>query len=86
MTVYVPPGMRPLTGGRRIVPAGGRTIGEVAASLEADFPGFYESLVENGQLRRTLTIAVNGEEQPLGLLAAVPPGAELHILQALAGG
>ena len=85
-TVYVPIGMRPLTGGQRIVSASGRTMAEVIDDLEANYPGFYESLIENDALKPGLTIAVNSEEQPLGLLARVPEGAEVHILPAMAGG
>ena len=86
VTVFVPIGMRPLTGGQRVVFACGRTVAEVVADLEASYPGFHESLVEDGQLRRGLTIAVNSVEQPLGLLAKVPEQAEVHILPAMAGG
>ncbi len=86
ITVFVPIGMRPLTDGERTVPAAGRTVGEVIKDLDAHYPGFQASLIENGQLKPGLTIAVNSEEQPLGLLARVPAGAEVHILPAMAGG
>ena len=86
VTVFVPIGMRPLTGGQRVVSVSGRTIAEVVDDLESNYPGFQESLVEDGRLRRGLTIAVNSVEQPLGLLAKVPEGAEVHILPAMAGG
>ena len=86
VTVFVPIGMRPLTGGQRVVSVSGRTIAEVVDDLESNYPGFQESLVEHGRLRRGLTIAVNSVEQPLGLLAKVPEGAEVHILPAMAGG
>ena len=86
VTVFVPIGMRPLTSGQRVVSVSGRTIAEVVADLESNYPGFQESLVEDGRLRRGLTIAVNSVEQPLGLLAKVPAGAEVHILPAMAGG
>lgn len=86
ITVFVPIGMRPLTGGQRIVSASGRTVAQVIDSLDASYPGFHESLIEAGRLRRGLTIAVNSVEQPLGLLAKVPANAELHILPAMAGG
>ena len=84
--VYVPTGMRPLTGGVRVVTATGRTIADVAQDLESRYPGFYESLVEDGRLRSGLAVAINNEEQPLGLLAKVQSGDELHILPAMAGG
>ena len=86
VTVYVPIGMRSLTAGQRIVMASGRSMAEVVEHLEASYPGFHESLVESGRLKRGLTIAVNSVEQPLGLLAKVPPEAEVHILPAMAGG
>ncbi len=86
VTVFVPIGMRPLTGGQRLVQAAGRTVREVVDDLESNYPGFLESLIEKDRLRRGLTVAVNSVEQPLGLLAKVPPNAEVHILPAMAGG
>ncbi len=86
LIVFVPVGMRPLTGGRRIVRASGRTIAELIDDLESRYPGFRPSLIEQRQLKRGLTVAVNSEEQPLGLLAKVPSGAEVHFLPAMAGG
>lgn len=86
VTVFVPIGMRPLTDGQRIVQVSGRTVGQVVDDLEANYPGFYESLVEGNRLKRGLTVAVNSVEQPLGLLAKVPEHAEVHILPAMAGG
>ncbi len=86
VTVFVPIGMRPLTDGQRIVSATGSTIAEVVDDLESNYPGFHDSLVEGNRLKRGLSIAVNSVEQPLGLLAKVPEGAEVHILPAMAGG
>ncbi len=86
VTVFVPVGMRPLTDGRRVVRASGRTIAELVDDLERRYPGFRPSLIESGQLKPGLTVAVNSEEQPLALLARVPPGAEVHIIPAMAGG
>ena len=86
VTVFVPIGMRPLTGGQRTVLVSGRTVAQVVDDLESNYPGFHKSLVEDGRLKRGLTIAVNSVEQPLGLLAKVPPSAEVHILPAMAGG
>ena len=84
--VYIPPAMRSLSGGARSLPASGRTVREVVDDLESRWPGFRETLIEDDRLRRGLWVAVNSEQQPLGLLAGVPPGAELHILPAMSGG
>ena len=86
VTVFVPIGMRPLTDGQRTVRVTGRTVREVVVDLERNYPGFHESLIEQDRLRPGLTVAVNSVEQPLGLLAKVPPDAEVHILPAMAGG
>ncbi len=86
VTVFVPYGMRPLTDGQRVVQARGRTVAQVIESLESTYPGFHLSLIEDGELKRSLTIAVNSVEQPLGLLARVPAGSEIHIIPAMAGG
>ena len=84
--VYIPPAMRSLSGGARSLSASGRTVREVVDDLESRWPGFRETLIEDDRLRRGLWVAVNSEQQPLGLLAGVPPGAELHILPAMSGG
>ena len=71
---------RAACGGLRRHGPGGRE------ALELEFPGFWDSLVQDDRLRRGLSVAVNSEMQPLGLLARVPAGAELHILPAMSGG
>ncbi len=86
VTVFIPPAMRSLCGGARSVAVSAATVRAVAEALEAQFPGFWDSLVEDGRLRPGLSIAVNSEQQPLGLLARVPAGAEVHILPAMSGG
>lgn len=86
VTVFIPPAMRSLCGGARSVAAAGRTVRQVVDDLEARWPGFRETLIEDDRLRPGLWVAVNSEQQPLGLLAQVPAGAEVHILPAMSGG
>ena len=86
VTVFIPPAMRSLCGGARSVSAAGRTVRQVVDDLEARWPGFRETLIEDERLRPGLWVAVNSEQQPLGLLAQVPAGAEVHILPAMSGG
>lgn len=85
-TVFVPPAMRSLCGGARSLHVSGTSVREIVNDLEARWPGFRDSLLEDDRLRPGLAIAVNSESQPLGLLAPVPPGAEVHILPAMSGG
>ena len=86
VTVFVPPAMRSLCGGARSLIVSGRTVRQIVDDLETRWPGFRDTLVEDDRLRRGLSVAVNSEQQPLGLLARVPAGAEVHILPAMSGG
>lgn len=88
ITVHIPVGMAPLTGGLRQVAVRGATVRQVVQALDARYPGFADSLLSDDRqrLRPGLSIAVNSEVQAIGLIAQVPPGAEIHILPAMAGG
>lgn len=86
VTVFIPPAMRSLCAGARSVCAAGRTVRQVVDDLETRWPGFHDTLIEDDRLRPGLWVAVNSEQQPLGLLANVPAGAEVHILPAMSGG
>ncbi|CAF0699175.1 ubiquitin-like small modifier protein 1 [Candidatus Methylacidithermus pantelleriae] len=89
ISVHIPTVLRPLTGNRSVVTAQGRTVGEVLKDLERQFPGVAERLLDsNGNLRRFVSIFVNGEDirflkekdTPIG------PSDELSIIPAVAGG
>jgi hypothetical protein len=42
--------------------------------------------VENGQLRANISVAVDGEITPLGLLEEVSEDGEIHFVAAIKGG
>ncbi len=85
-TVFIPPMMRDLAGGQHTVEVTGATLREVVRNLDAAFPGFRDLIVQNDHLRPGLALAVNSVLQSTGLMASVPPDAEVHILPAIAGG
>jgi len=85
-TVFIPAMMRSLTDGEERVEVPGSTLREVVAALDARYPGFADSVVQDGRVRPGLALAVNGVAQSTGLLAAVPADAEVHILPAISGG
>jgi hypothetical protein len=58
----------------------------VIDDLEAQWPGLLEALVDNGQLRSGIAVAIDGVVSDVGLLALVPENAELHIIPAIGGG
>ncbi len=84
--VFIPTLLRPLTGGRGEVEAEGSTVRAVIDSLEARFPGLRDRLVEAGRLRSNVSVAVDGEVSPAGLLETVGSASEVHFITAIKGG
>ncbi|MFN7922058.1 MAG: MoaD/ThiS family protein [Bryobacteraceae bacterium] len=85
-TVYIPTPLRELTAGQTHLQASGSTVRQIIDDLEARFPGLRERLVEGGRLRTSVSVAVDGEVGPLGLLERVPENGEVHFVTAIAGG
>ncbi len=84
--VFIPPGLRPLTGGLEQVEAAGETVRQVIRDLDARFPGFAAQLTDGTSLRPGWMVVVGGAVATLGLLHRVPANAEVHFLPALGGG
>jgi len=89
VTVRVPPVFRTMTGGQSQVGVEGSTVGEVLGALDAAHPGFAEKLLDgDGNLVRYVNVFVDDDDVRFldGLGTAVPDGATLSIMQAVAGG
>lgn len=84
--VWVPGLLRDLTGGQARVQAEGKTVREVIETLEALYPGIRARLVEDGQLRPTLTVMVDGEPAAFKLRQPLNENSEVHFLPAISGG
>lgn len=87
--VRVPTTFRALTGGKAEVDVDGSTVGEVLNAMEAAHPGFKERLLDDdGALRRFVNVFVADEDirYMQGLDTAVPEGASISIMMAVAGG
>jgi molybdopterin converting factor small subunit len=85
-TVYIPSLLQNLTSGKRLVEAAGSTVREVIRNLEKAYPGLQDRLIDNGQLRANISVAVDGEITPLGLLEQVDEDSEIHFVAAIKGG
>ena len=84
--VVVPSQLRGYTAGVSEVDAAGETVGAVLLDLDRQFPGFrFRVIDEQDRVRRHIIIFVGGERIE-DLAAAIPDGAELHIVGALSGG
>ena len=87
--VRIPTPLRRMTGGKDKVEVESSTLGEMVESLESEYPGFKERLVdENGELRYFVNIYVNGEDVRFlqGLETVTNTGDEISIVPAVAGG
>lgn len=85
MQVLIPTSLQSYTGAAR-VQASGATLGEVLADLDRQFPGIRFRMVdEQDRLRPHMRVFVEGLAlHDLG--HALPPGADVNIVQALSGG
>ena len=89
VTVKLPTQLRDATGGRAAVTGAGATVGQVLDGLYAEHGALRDRLSDgDGGLRRFVNVYLGGEDIRFldGLDTAVPEGAELTILPAVAGG
>lgn len=86
--IRIPTILRPFTKDQKAVTASGSTLNALIASLDQQYPGIGDRLLEDGALRRFINIYVNDEDvRFLGSLdAPVKDGDSVTILPAVAGG
>jgi molybdopterin converting factor small subunit len=88
-SVRIPTILRTYTGGQAEVTAEGATLGEVIESLEKNHAGISARVLDDtGKLRRFVNVYVNDDDVRFsdGLATAVPDGASVSIIPAVAGG
>lgn len=85
-TVWIPSLLRDLTGGRETVTVPGRTVREIVEELEQAFPGMRQRLCDGPRLRPGMSVVVDSQVAPLGLLQTVNEQSEVHFLPAIGGG
>jgi molybdopterin converting factor small subunit len=80
--------LRKLVGERSSLEGEGETVRALIANVDDSYPGFSPSILEDGELRRFVNVYVKGEDIRFleGLETAVPSGAEVSIIPAVAGG
>ncbi|GAB2811588.1 MoaD/ThiS family protein [Actinoallomurus bryophytorum] len=86
--VRIPTILRNYTDGAKAVEAGGATLDELIADLEARHPGLRERLVDDKGLRRFVNVYLNDEDVRFlgGLDTQVSDGDTVTVLPAVAGG
>jgi molybdopterin synthase sulfur carrier subunit len=85
-TVFIPSLMQKLTGGQQQVAVSGSTVREIINNLEEEYPGVKERLMDKFRLKPNITVAVDGEVTPIGMLEKVGEDSEVHFLPAIGGG
>ena len=84
--VWIPALLRDLAGGQERVAVPGATVGQVIAGLETLYPGLAGRLCQEGRLRPSISLVVDGELGWQGLDQRLEPASEVHFLPAIGGG
>ena len=78
--------MQELSSGEQRVKIQGNNIRQVIDNLDAVYPGFKDRLVEDGRVKPNISVAIDGEITPLGMIEKVREDSEVHFLPAISGG
>ena len=84
--VFVPTMLQATTGGVKEVEVTARNVRQVIEQLDEQFPGIANRLMEDGEIRSNLAVAVDGEVARMGLMERVGENAEIHFVPAISGG
>ena len=84
--VWIPGLLQELTGGQQRVSLPGTTVREVIEALDRAYPGIKNRLVEQGRLRSSIALVVDGEVSNLRLRHRLKEDSEIHFLPAISGG
>jgi sulfur-carrier protein len=85
-TVYIPEPLQSLSRGQKEVTLEATSVRQIIAQLEALYPGMEDALVDDGDLKPHVAVAVDGEISILGLVEPVGADSEVHFIPALGGG
>ena len=85
-TVFIPSMLRPLADDAEEIEVSGVTVREIVRNLTATYPALGDRLLEKGQLRSNISVAIDGEISTLGLLDSVDSDSEVHFIPAISGG
>ena len=84
--VFVPSLMQKLCDGEQKQVIAGTNLRQVIDNLDSQYSGFKDRLVEDGKIKPNISVAVDGEITPLGMIQKVRPDSEVDFLPAISGG
>jgi len=85
-TAVIPALMRKLTGGRDRVTVSGRNLREAIAVLDRQFPGVASELIEDGDMKPSIAVSIDGEVNTNGVLETLRENSEIHFMPQIGGG
>ena len=84
--VFIPTMLQTLTGGVKQTECQGRNVRQIIDGLEAQYPGIKDRLVEDGEIRSNLAVAIDGDVARMGMLERVSETAKsISCLPSVAG-
>ena len=86
LTVFVPTMLQTMTGGVKQIDMEADNVRQVIDRLETLYPGIKDRLIESGQIRSNLAVAIDGEVARMGLLEKIGEAREIHFVPAIGGG
>ena len=78
--------MQNITHGQEVVNVEGKNLRQLIDELELKYPGMKQALMNGGNLKPDVAVAVDGHTSKLGLLQAVTEKSEVYFVPALSGG
>ena len=84
--VFIPSLMQNLSNGEQRVSVEGANVRQIIDNLDSMYPGFKNRLVEDGRVKPNISVAIDGEITPLGMIEKVTEDSEVHFLPAISGG
>ena len=85
-TVIIPLVLRQFCDGLERIEVPGRTLRQVFEGVGREYPALRDQVIEGGDIRPGLNIAVDSDLASDGLLQAVEDDSEVLILPAIGGG
>jgi sulfur-carrier protein len=84
--IFIPPQLRGMTAGAESIDVPGKNVREAIEALDAKFPGIASHLCDGDSLRGDLTVVIDSDVSPRGLLQRLSPESEVHFLPPIGGG
>ncbi len=84
--IFIPTMLQSLTAGTKQVDLEARNVRQVIERLDEMYPGIKDRLVEDGEIRPNLAIAIDGDVAIMGMLEKVGENSEVHFVPAIGGG